>query len=74
MSQPHTGAGSDPSHFGQSKTLFVEEGNTACLLYIRRGKLERMKPVQFANPVAALEWCRRRGVGMIYTPLDPARN
>lgn len=74
MSQPHTGAGSDPSSFGQSKTLFVQEGNTACALYVRRGNLERIRPMNFPTPVAALEWCRSRGVGMVYTPPDPARN
>lgn len=79
MSQPHTMAGSDLPPFGQSKTLFVQEGNTACILYVRRGPLERVRPVTFVTSGSAFVWCKRRGVGMVYVPVggefpDPGRN
>lgn len=78
MSQPHEDAGSEPGFLGQSKTLFVVEGNPVGMLYVRRGKHERARAVRFGSSLAAFEWCRRRGVGMVYQPADavpdPSRN
>lgn len=67
MSQPHTSEGSEPPPFGQSKTLFVQEGNAACMLYVRRGEKERMFKARFASSLAAFLWCRKSRVGMVYS-------
>lgn len=67
MSHPHASEGSEPPPFGQSKTLFVEEGNKACLLYVRRGGKERVRTVKFVTSLAAFLWCRNRGVGLVYS-------
>jgi hypothetical protein len=72
MSQPHTGAGSNPAHFGQSRTLFVEEGNPVCLLVIRQGEKMSQKFRKFASSLAAFEWCQKGGSGMVYYPAGAA--
>jgi len=72
MSQPHAGDGSEPPPFGQSQTLFVEEGNAACLLVIRRGQKMRQTRKTFPTSLAAFEWCRKGGAGMVYYPAGAA--
>ena len=71
MSQPHTEAGSGPAHSGQFKTLFVQEGNPACLLVVREGRRIRHQSVEFATSLAAFEWCREGGICLVYRPVDP---
>lgn len=74
MSQPLEEAGSEPTRSGQSKTLFVQEGNPACVLVTRTGQKMRQKAMKFATSLAAFEWCCAGSVGMVYEPADPGRN
>jgi len=72
MSQPHALEGSEPPPFGQSKTLFVQEGNPACLLVIRQGEAMQQSVMNFATSLAAFEWCRDGRAGMVYAPAGAA--
>ena len=71
MSQPLNKASELPPS-GQSQTLFVEEGNTACLLVIRQGEKMRQTVKNFATSLAAFEWCRDTAAGMVYYPAGAA--
>ena len=79
MSQPQHHAGSQPTPSGQSKTLFVQEGNPACVMVTNKGGKMSQKTLRFATSLAAFEWCRSGGVGMVYSPAlvagsDPSLN
>lgn len=67
MSKPR--AGNIPPDFsGQSKILFVTEGNPIALLLTHLAGRRRSSPMKFPRAEAALAWCRRKGVMMLYCP------
>jgi hypothetical protein len=59
-----------PDFSGETKILFVTEGNSIAMLSNR----PEPSPMEFRSPAAALAWCRKRGVMMLYTPRDPSAN
>ncbi|ODU24013.1 MAG: hypothetical protein ABS95_02475 [Verrucomicrobia bacterium SCN 57-15] len=63
-----------PALFGQTKTLWLNApGRTGVLLTrIKSGYRERA--MRFTDAHAALEWCMKNAVVLIFLPSDPARN
>jgi hypothetical protein len=73
MSHPHGKKLSVPAYDGQTKTLFVMEGNKLAML-VSPG--HGPKPRRFANPHAALAWCLANHASMIFTAslVSPSQN
>ena len=62
-----------PDFSGQTKIMFVTEGNpTAMLLTTRRGN--RKLDAKSMSAEAAFVWCRKNGVMFVYCPADPSKN
>jgi len=73
MKSPRKGF-TPPDFSGQSKILFVSEGNPAAVLLNNLSGKRTSKPMEFAQAEAALAWCRAHGTMMVYLPPDPAKN
>ena len=73
MSQPHNLTGLLPPDFsGQTKTMFLSEGDPHAALLIetlRGGK--SVEVYWFTAPDHALAWCRKHGCRFVYLPLVP---
>jgi hypothetical protein len=64
---------SKPLNKAYSRTMFIVEGISTAML-VTHGRRMTSRSMQFATPEAALAWCRRHRAGLVYTPVDPARN
>jgi hypothetical protein len=70
MKSPHKGF-TPPDFSGQSKILFLNEGNPVALLLTNRSGKRRTAKMTFAEAVAAFNWCRASGAMMVYCPALP---
>ena len=73
MKSPHVGF-TQPDFSGQTKILFLNEGNPTSMLLTSKKNVRRAKSMTFADPGAALAWCRAGGVMMVYCPVALERN
>jgi hypothetical protein len=58
--------------FDHSRVLLVAGDGRAAILYTRTHGCERARHKRFKDAVAALAWCQRQAVPMIWLP--PARD
>ena len=65
MSHPHGKKLSAPAYDGQSKTLFVFEGNKTAML-LAPGK-KPMSTMRFDDPQSALVWCIAHRASMVFS-------
>ena len=74
MSKPQKG--NTPATFaGQTKTLFVNEGNPVAMLVTSLSSGQRRtKSMTFATAEAALAWSRQNVAMMVYCPVALERN
>ena len=73
MSKPHEGF-TPPDFVGQTKILFVNEGNPAAMLVTNRAGRRRISSKEFPAADSALAWCRHNGAMMVYSPVALDRN
>lgn len=74
MSHPH-GKFIGAEQFGQSKILFLQSpGRTGVLVSSVKSK-QKQQMLHFKNGQAAIEWCDKHRVMMLYFPaVDPSKN
>ena len=63
-----------PDFSGQTKMLFITEGNPTALLVKTNGFKRQSGVMKMATAEAALAWCRAHAAMLIYTPLNAAVN
>ena len=73
MNQPHEG-NTLPPIGGQTKILFVNEGNPLALFHENRGGKRRQSCLKFSTVEAALAWCRQTATVLVYCPANVSLN
>jgi len=74
MQKPQKG-NTPPAFTGQTKTLFVNEGNPVAELVISQPNGQRrLKSMTFTTAEAALAWSRQNVAMMVYCPVALERN
>ena len=63
-----------PDFSGQTKILFCSEGNPIAMLVTNKKGRHNVGRMKFPAAEAALVWCRRNGVALVYFPVNPDRN
>jgi hypothetical protein len=63
-----------PDFSGQSKIMIVNEGSQTALLMIRKGRQRNVGRMVMPTAGAALAWCRKNGVLMVYLPVNLTLN
>ena len=57
-----------PDFSGQTKIMFVNEGNPAAMVMTNRGGRRNVGAMQIGTAEAVLAWCRKNGVMLVYLP------
>jgi hypothetical protein len=71
MAQPKN----SPAEFaGYTKTMFYTEGNAAASLVSNNAGHHSERTMSFPTAEAAIGWCRKNRVMLVYLPFDQHRN
>ena len=58
-----------PDFAGQSKIMFVNEGNPLAMLVTNKAGRRNIGHLQMATAEAALAWCRKNMTMLVYLPI-----
>ena len=73
MPKPHKGF-MPPEFSGQSKIMFINEGNPAAMLVESKAGRRTTSGMSFPTAEAALGWCRQNLTTLVYFPVNPTAN